>query len=171
MRLARIIAFLDWDDKASNSMRSELVEELSKGRLEGQVIERLDSVYKKSEAENLASLNATVRSERVGTHVIGIAFANNLQSNMACELIGEKTGADIQVFVTTKDGAAHVRSAAGVDSSVLSAALGGNGHAQASGFTLRGGFSGFNAAGIEAYTKIVIDAAKAVYGKRHTKSV
>ena len=169
MRLSRIIAFLDSGDSESDSMRAELVRELAAGRTGGPVIERLDSLYKKSEAENLESLNATMRSERVPGHVVGIAFAHNLQSNMACDIIRERTGADICVFVTTKDGAAHVRSGAGIDSSALASALGGNGHPQASGFTPKGDFHGFGAKGIAAYSELVFDAAKAAYGKEHNR--
>ncbi len=162
MRLSRIIAFLDSDDAASNSMRDELVRELAAGRIGGPVIDRLDTEYKKSEADNLRSLESTMRSERVGAHVIGIAFAGNLQSNMACDIIGKKTGADIRVFVTTKDGAAHVRSIEGVDSLALSQALGGSGHPNASGFTLRGDFRGFSSDGMDAYAKLVFRAARVV---------
>ena len=163
MRLSDIITFLDFDDDRANAMRRKLVEVVASGAITGPVIDGFYAEYKKAESDNIDSIRRSVLSYKIGGHIIGIAFSENLQSNRACALIKELTGADIMVYVTTKDSTAHVRSDAGVDSSMLSKALGGNGHEQASGFMLAGDFHGFDAAGIAEYSKRVIDAAAAVY--------
>ncbi|MCL5099803.1 MAG: hypothetical protein M1158_01635 [Candidatus Marsarchaeota archaeon] len=167
--ISEIIALLDFDDKKTNAMRRELVEVVAEGKITGSTIDGLYAEYKKSESENIDGIRRSVHQYKIGRHTIGIAFSENLQSNKACALIKELTGSDIMVYVTTKDGVAHVRSDAGIDSSVLSRALGGNGHQQASGFKLKGDFHGFDAAGIAKYSRLVIDAATVVYEKQSRK--
>jgi len=136
IKISKCIAFLDESDRRSNELRERLMLRVSEGEISGEVIDEVYAIYKESEEKNLSQLKETMDSFSVGNIRIGIAFAENLQSNMACSVIKEATGANVQVFVTTKDWAAHVRSDSGIDSSILSKAFGGNGHAQASGFTL-----------------------------------
>jgi len=161
VKISQCIAFLDNDDANSDSARAELLEQVSEGVITGPVVEKIYAEYKKSEEENLKMIDETIEVFSAGNYKIAIAFAHNLQSNMACSYIKNKTGASIQIFVTTKDWSAHVRSDAGIDSSVLSASLGGNGHPQASGFTLKPEASDLTES-IKWYTNIVKSKAKDV---------
>ncbi len=162
VRISKCIAFLDRDDKHSNELRNSLVERMSTGLISGGVIDQIYAEYKKSEEENLKMLNDTVKTNKIGKYDIGMAFADNLQSNMACSKIKEMTGANIQIFVTTKDWSAHVRSDNGINSSLLSSALGGNGHEMASGFTLKVVQKELGKA-IEEYTNTVFAAAEKIF--------
>ena len=163
VKISQCIAFLDRDDRHSNELRGLLVEQVSTGVISGGVIEQIYAEYKKSEGENLKMLNDTVKTIDIGKYKIGIAFADNLQSNMACSKIKQLTGANIQIFVTTKDWSAHVRSDNGINSSILSSALGGNGHEMASGFTLKIMQKQLDKA-IEEYGNTVFAAAEKVFG-------
>ena len=163
VKISQCIAFLDRDDRHSNELRGLLVERVSTGVISGGVIEQIYAEYKKSEGENLKMLNDTVKTIYIGKYKIGIAFADNLQSNMACSKIKQLTGANIQIFVTTKDWSAHVRSDNGINSSILSSALGGNGHEMASGFTLKIMQKQLDKA-IEEYGDTVFAAAEKVFG-------
>ena len=165
IKVSQCIAFLDRDDKHSNELRSALTEYVSTGAISGGIIEQIYAEYKKSEDKNLKMLAETIKSIQVGKYKIGMAFADNLQSNMACAKIKEITGANIQIFVTTKDWSAHVRSDNGINSSLLSSALGGNGHEMASGFTLKIAQKQMDKA-IEEYENTVFSAAEKVFGKQ-----
>jgi oligoribonuclease NrnB/cAMP/cGMP phosphodiesterase (DHH superfamily) len=162
VRMSQCIAFLDRDDMHSNELRGSLVERVATGSISGGIIDQIYAEYKKSEGENLKMLNDTVRTLDVGRYKIGIAFADNLQSNMACAKIKQITGANIQIFVTTKDWSAHVRSENGINSSLLSSALGGNGHEMASGFTLKVTQKQMDKA-IEEYVDKVFASAEKVF--------
>ncbi|MCL5679732.1 MAG: hypothetical protein M1465_00080 [Candidatus Marsarchaeota archaeon] len=163
VKISQCIAFLDNTDADSEKLRKSLVENVAMGSLKGKIVDEIYSQYKKSEAKNIALLETTMGSIRLGKYVLGIAFAENLQSNMACAMIKKETSANIQVFVTTKDWSAHVRSDDGVDSSLLSKRLGGNGHPQASGFTLKISNPKMEEA-IKEYTENVFKAAKEIFG-------
>jgi len=165
VKISQCIAFLDRDDRHSNELRNSLTEQVSTGLISGGIIDQIYAEYKKSEEENLKMLNDTVKTIRIGRYSIGIAFADNLQSNMACSKIKQLTGANIQIFVTTKDWSAHVRSDNGINSSLLSSALGGNGHEMASGFTLKVVQKELGKA-IEEYTNTVFAAAEKVFGEQ-----
>ena len=136
VKLSECIAYLDNGDAESNALRSKLVSYVSEGKISGDIVEEIYGKYKISESENIEQLYGTLESFNSGNVKVGIAFADNLQSNMACSLIKDKTAAGIQIFVTTKDWSAHVRSDSDIDSSVISKKLGGNGHKNASGFTI-----------------------------------
>jgi oligoribonuclease NrnB/cAMP/cGMP phosphodiesterase (DHH superfamily) len=163
VKISKCIAFLDNDEPHSDELRMALTESVAKGSISGNTVEQIYSEYKKSEGENIQMLNKTMNSIKSGKYVIGIAFAENLQSNMACAMIKESTGANIQVFVTTKDWSAHVRSDEGIDSSVLSKAFGGNGHPQASGFNIKMAEHEDIKDAILAYTDTVFKAAMKIF--------
>ena len=165
VRISQCIAFLDRDDPHSNGLRHAMVECVATGLIKGGIIDQIYAEYKKSEGENLKMLKDTATSIDIGRYKIGIAFADNLQSNMACARIKEITRANIQIFVTTKDWSAHVRSDNGINSSLLSFELGGNGHEMASGFTLKITQKQIGKA-IEEYAHIVFAAAKKVFAKQ-----
>lgn len=165
VRISQCIAFLDRDDQHSNELRNAMVESVATGLIKGGIIDQIYAEYKKSEEKNLKMLKDTATSIGIGKYKIGIAFADNLQSNMACARIKEITGANIQIFVTTKDWSAHVRSDNGINSSLLSFELGGNGHEMASGFTLKITQKQMDKA-IEEYVNIVSTAAKKVFAKQ-----
>ncbi|MEM0154650.1 MAG: hypothetical protein QW814_02340 [Methanothrix sp.] len=163
IRMSQCIAFLDREDKHSEELRHSLLERVATGAISGGIINQIYAEYKKSEAENLKQLKETIRVLNIGRYKIGMAFADNLQSNMACAMIKQSTGANIQIFVTTKDWSAHVRSDNGINSSLLSSALGGNGHEMASGFTLKITQKSVDE-GIEEYVNTVFDVARKVFG-------
>ncbi|MGC9190707.1 MAG: DHH family phosphoesterase [Candidatus Micrarchaeia archaeon] len=167
-KISQCIAYLDSDDKRSNELREKLLEQVVTGSIIGGVIDQIYSEYKRSEEENLKKLKETLRILDAGGIRISMAFAYNLQSNMACARMKELSGSNIEIFVTTKDWSAHVRSDSGIDSLLLSREFGGNGHEQASGFTIKMGNKNIENA-INEYADKVFERAKSVYSKSQLK--
>jgi oligoribonuclease NrnB/cAMP/cGMP phosphodiesterase (DHH superfamily) len=163
-KISSVITYLDTESKSAYAKMVRVTKEVSGGRLNGKQTNSAYMEYKASERENMKALKATMCALASRKFKIGIAFADNLQTNFASSKISELTGSKIQIFVTTKDGSAHVRSFYGIDCSMLSKALGGNGHPQASGFQVsKARFSNFSKLGRLRYAEMVRRAAARVY--------
>jgi oligoribonuclease NrnB/cAMP/cGMP phosphodiesterase (DHH superfamily) len=168
-KISEVITYLDTESKKSNLSMLRLAREVSAGELNGPECKKVHKEYKIDERKNLKAIKATVASISGSKYIIGVAFSTNMESNLACTKISELTGSKIQVFVTTKDGSAHVRSFSGIDCSRLSRALGGNGHPQASGFQVNPAkFSNFSSAGRKRYVEMVREAATRAYKTKFT---
>ncbi len=169
-RISSVITYLDTESTSAYTKMLQVTKEVADGKLNGRQIKRVYGEYKNSERANMGTLRETMCALASKKFKIGMAFADNLQTNFASSEISKLTGSKIQIFVTTKDGSAHLRSFYGVDCSLLSKALGGNGHPQASGFQAsKTRFSNFNKQGRMRYAEMVRRAASRVYKMKFTR--
>lgn len=168
-RISNVITYLDNDSKGTYHKIIKVTKEVSAGELYGKEAQRAYKEYKVNERKDLKLLKKTARFIKSNDYTIGIAFAHNMESNTACSKIREMTGAEICIFVTTKDGTAHVRSIDGIDCSILSKQLGGGGHPQASGFSVSmAKFKNFGPDGQKRYVDMVRNGAAKAYKTRFT---
>ncbi len=134
--LARAITYT----RASKNREAGLlaiVESLSKLDFDSRFIANAALMQKKVEERSTSVLmqnSYIVESKKAH---IGVGFSNGLNANYACAVLMKRLGCRIAIYIDTKTGKSGIRSHKGTDSSAIARAMGGGGHPQASGFSVR----------------------------------
>jgi len=136
-KISDIIGYINDHSKvyAENGRLRELVKLFATGDLNNSFLEEVYEKHKKIEGIYLEKLNNNLTTFEINNIKIGVGISKYLKSNKACERIFKETNADIAIFINGKNNAGKIRSKH-YDTRALAINLGGNGHPEASGFSI-----------------------------------
>ncbi len=157
--IKKIVLAIEYFNITDAENLKKLAKFFSVGVFSNSFIDHAYEAYKKAEKKQIAMLDKSI------THVdsvyrIGFGFGKRIQTNVACDRIMRRTGAQIAVYVNLRNGTAHLRSAKGVDCSRLAEHFHGGGHPHAAGFQPSiSKFMNFNA---EGRKRFIVSTVKGV---------
>ncbi len=153
---------------------SKLVEVISEGNIDSDRIKDYANQYIIEEKDSIITLKKNIFKKQLSNKIIvGVGFANFIESNKAASIIKDTTNCDISIFIGPKENKISIRSNDKVNSIEIASILGGNGHERAAGASVdkKVKLNIKNPKSIHSYANYILKLSEKIYeNKRVTKN-